>query len=105
MVSPSNDSQLQFVFQTFKRDLQFNIYKFIRFYNIFRTILSIRINNRFIYTDTITNLQKLIVLKKKVIVRKVFNLDSRRFLSRIYNIENIANQLLTIYDAIYIGLY
>jgi len=37
-------------------------------------------------------------------VQKVFNLDSQRFPLRMYNIEDITNRLLIIYDAIYIGL-
>jgi len=43
------------------------------------------------------------MLKEEVVVREVFDLDSRRFPPRIYNIKNIVNRLLTIYDAIYIG--
>ncbi len=76
MVSPSNDSQLQFVLQTFERDSQLSIRKFTRFYNIPHIILSIRINSRSIYADIIANLRKLTVLKEEVVIQEVFDLDS-----------------------------
>ena len=50
------------------------------------------------------NLRKLTVLKEKVIVQKVFDLNSRGFPLRIRDMEDIANRLLTIYDIIYVGL-
>ncbi len=34
------------------------------------------------------------MLKEEVVVREVFDLDSRRFPPRIYNIKNIVNRLL-----------
>jgi len=76
MTSTSNKCQLQLVLQTFEKNPQLNIRKAIRLYNILRTILSNRINNRSIHIDIIANLQKLTVLKKEVVVRKVFDLDS-----------------------------
>src|SRR6266566_1790927 len=105
MISSSNDNQLQLVLQTFEKDLQLNIRKLARFYNILCTILSVRINGRSIHADTIANSQKLTALKKEVVVRKVFDLDSQRFPPRIYDIENITNRLLTTYDATCIGLH
>ena len=104
MVSTSNKYQLQFIFQTFEKDPQLNVYKAIRFYNILHSILSIRINSISIYITIITNLQKLIMLEKEIIVREIFDLDSRRFPLRIYDVEDIVNRLLTIYDAIRVGL-
>ncbi len=104
MVSTSNEYQLQLVLQTFEKDPQLNIREVVRLYNIPHSILSIRINDVSTYTITIANSRKLTVLKKEVIVQEIFDLDSQRFLPRIYDIENIANRLLTIYDAIYVGL-
>jgi len=105
MVSSFNDSQLQLVFQAFERDLQLSIRKFARFYNILRTILSTQINGRSMRIDIIANLQKLIALEKEVVVREVFDLDSQGFLPRMYDVEDIVNRLLTIYDVIYVRLY
>ena len=68
MASTSNEHQLQLAFQTFEKDPQLNIYKATRHYNIFRTTFFNRINDRFIYTNIITNSQKLTVLKKEIIV-------------------------------------
>ncbi|SRR6266566_2722101 len=104
MVSPSNDNQLQFTLQTFEKDLQLNIRNFTRFYNILRTTLSIRINDRSIYIDTIANSRKLTALKEEMVVQEILDLDSRRFPPRIHNIEDIVNRLLAIRDATYIGL-
>ncbi len=103
LISTSNEYQLQFTLQTFEKNLQLNIRKIVRLYNILRTTLIHCINSRSIYIDIITNLQKLTTLKEKMIVQKIFNLNSRRFLLRMYDIEDIANQLLTIYNTIYIG--
>ena len=55
MISTSNESQLQLVFQAFKKDLQLSISKATRLYNIPRTTLSARIKGRYAYADTIAN--------------------------------------------------
>ena len=104
MISTSNESQLQFVFQTFEKDFQLNINKITQLYNILYTILSVQIKGRSIRIDIIINLRKLTMLKKKMIVRKIFNLNLQRFPPRIYDVENIINRLLAIYDTIYIRL-
>ncbi len=104
MASVSNESQLQLTLQTFQRDLQLSIYEVIRLYNILYTILSTWINGCSIYIDIIANLWKLTIFKEEVIVREVFDLDSRGFPPRIHNMEDIANRLLTIYDTMYIEL-
>ncbi len=105
MASTSNEYQLQLVYQAFEKDPQLNIYEATQFYNIFYTILSNRINDCPIRIDIIVNLRKLTALKEEVIVREIFNLDSRRFPLWIYNIKDIANQLLTIYNIMYVGLH
>ena len=53
MASTSNKHQLQLACQTFEKNPQLNIRKAIRLYNILRTILSNRINNRSIHIDII----------------------------------------------------
>ncbi len=105
MASTSNENQLQLVFQTFERDLQLSINEAARFYNIPRTTLSARIKGRSIYVDVITNSRKLTTLKEEVVVQEVFDLDLQGFLPRIYNIKDIANRLLAIRNATYIGLH
>ncbi len=57
------------------------------------------------YVNTITNLQKLTTLKKKVVVQKIFDLDSKGFPPRIHDVEDMANRLLTTYDATYVRLH
>jgi len=89
--------------QIFEQNLQLGIRKIIRLYKILHSTLSHRINGRSIYIDTMSNLRKLTVLEEEVVVREILDLDSRGFLPWIYNIEDIANRLLTIYDTIYIG--
>ena len=105
MASTSNEYQLQLVLQTFEKDPQLNIREAVRLYNILHSTLSIRINGVSAYTTTIANSRKLTALEKEVIVRKVFDLDSRRFPPRIYDMENIVNRLLTIYNTIRVGPY
>jgi len=56
MTSTSNECQLQLVLQTFEKDPHLNIHEVVRLFNILRTILTYRINNRSIYTDIIPNL-------------------------------------------------
>ncbi|SRR6266566_4226020 len=104
MISTSNEYQLQLVFQAFEKDPQLSVYKVIRLYNIFHSILSIRINNVSTYVIIIANSRKLTVLKEEVIVQEVFDLDSRRFPPRMYDVEDIVNRLLAIYNAIYVEL-
>ncbi len=80
MMSTSNEYQVQLVLQTFEKDLQLNIRKAVQLYNIPRTTLTHRINGRSIRTDIIANSRKLTVLEEKMIVQKVLNLNSRKFL-------------------------
>src|SRR6266699_7186359 len=103
MVSTSNEYQLQLVFQTFEKDLQLSVRKVAQLYNIFHSILSTRINGISTRTIIIVNSRKLIVLKEEIVVRKVFDLDSQRFPLWIYNMKDMANRLLAICDAIYVG--
>ena len=104
MVSTSNECQLQLVLQTFEKDPQLSIRKATQLYNILYSTLSTRINNVFTHTTTIANSRKLTVLKEKVVVWEVFDLDSRGFPPRIYDVEDMANRLLTTYDTTYVGL-
>jgi len=76
MALTSNEHQLQLAYQAFEKDPQLNIRKVIRLYNIPRTIFSNRINGRSTYIDIIANSRKLTMLKKEVIVQKVFDLNS-----------------------------
>src|SRR6266566_7265055 len=103
MASTSNEYQLQLALQTFEKDPQLNVRKAVRLYNILHSTLSIRINSISTHAITITNSQKLTILKKEVIVREIFDLDSQGFLPRIYDIKDIVNRLLTIYDTIRVG--
>src|SRR6266699_6083239 len=105
MTSASNESQLQYTLQTFERDPQLSIRKVVRLYNIPRTTLSVRINGRSICEDIIANSRKLTALEKEMVVREVLDLNSRGFLPRIYDIEDITNRLLTIYDTMCVGPY
>ncbi len=105
MASTSNEHQLQLACQTFEKDPQLSIRKTVRLYNILRITLFDRINSRLIHIDIIVNLRKLIVLKEEVIIQKVFNLDSQRFPLQIYDMEDMINRLLTIYDTTYIELH
>ncbi len=105
MASTSNEHQLQLACQTFEKDPQLSIRKTVRLYNILRITLFDRINSRLIHIDIIVNLRKLIVLKEEVIIQKVFNFDSRRFPLQIYDMEDMINRLLTIYDTTYIELH
>ena len=91
MVSTSNECQLQFVLQTFEKDLQLSVRETIRLYNIPHSTLSIRINGVSTHVITIANSRKLTALEKEVIVRKILDLDSRRFLPRIHDVEDIAD--------------
>ncbi len=96
---------MQFICQAFEKDPQLSIREVVQLYNILRTILSNRINGRPIYTDAIANSRKLTALEEEIVVRKVFDIDSRRFPPQMYDVEDIANRLLAIYDVTYVGLH
>src|SRR6266699_2774155 len=104
MISTFNERQLQLIFQTFEKDSQLGICEDAQLYNVLHSILSHRINGRSTRVYIIANSRKLSVLKEEVIVRKVFDINSRGFLPRIYDIKDIANRLLAIYNAMYVGL-
>src|SRR6266566_1049697 len=102
MVSTSNEYQLQLILQIFEKDPQLNIHKATRFYNILHSTLSIRINGVSTRAITIANSRKLTALKKEIVIREILDLNSRGFPPRIYDVEDIANRLLAIYDIIHV---
>ncbi len=104
MISTFNECQLQLVLQAFEKDFQLDICKAARFYNVLYSTLSYRINGRSTRVHIIVNSRKLTTLEEEMVIRKVFDMDSRGFLPRIRDVENMANRLLAIYDTMYIGL-
>ncbi len=94
---------MQLAFQAFEKDSQLSIRKAARFYNILHSTLSTRINGVSIRVITMANLRKLTVLEENIVVQEILDLDSRGFPFRMYDVKDIANRLLTIYDAIYVG--
>ena len=53
--------------------------------------------------DTPPNSKKLTQSEEEAVVRYILELDSRSFLPRLRGIEDMANQLLRIYDAPLVG--
>ncbi len=103
-ISTFNERQLQLTLQPFEKDPQLGIRKAARFYNVLYSTLSYRINGRSTRVHIIVNSRKLTTLEEEMVIRKVFDMDSRGFLPRIRDVENMANRLLAIYDTMYIGL-
>jgi hypothetical protein len=82
-----------------------NYQKAARIYNIPEPIFRIRLAGRPTYNNTQPNYLKLIELEEEIIVRYIFDRDSRGFSSRLINIKDITNYFLEIYKTKYIGKY
>jgi hypothetical protein len=82
-----------------------NYQKATGIYNILEPIFRARLVSRPIYSNTQPNCLKLIELEEEIIVRYIFDRDSRRFLPRLANIKDIANYFLEVYRTKYIGKY
>src|SRR6266566_8421575 len=104
MTSTSNECQLQLAFQTFEKDPQFSVRKVVRLYNILHSTLSTRINGVSTRATIMANSRKLTALEDEVVVREVFDLDSRGFPLWMYDVEDMANRLLATCDTIRVGL-
>jgi hypothetical protein len=82
-----------------------NYRKVTRIYNIPESIFRARLAGRPTCSNTQPNCLKLTELEEEIIVRYIFDRDSKGFLPRLVNIKNIANYFLEARRAKYIGKY
>jgi hypothetical protein len=79
--------------------------KATRIYNIPEPIFRARLAGRPTCNNTQPNCLKLTELKEEIIVRYIFDRDSKGFSPRLVDIEDIANYFLEAYKTKYIGKY
>jgi hypothetical protein len=79
--------------------------KTTRIYNIPKPIVRARLTSRPTCSNTQPNCLKLTELEEEIIIRYIFDRDSRRFSPRLTDIEDIANYFLEVHKAKYVGKY
>ena len=99
----SNESQLFLAIQAIQRDPKLSIRKASRIYNVPRTTLQHRMNNKQSRRDSTTNSRKLTDLEESTIIQYILDLDSRGFPPRLAGVEDMANRLLRDRDASPVG--
>jgi hypothetical protein len=103
MDSISYETRLSLAIQAIKKDNNLSTSAAAKLYNIRHKILRDRLAGRYTYSDLPANSRKLIDLEEKVIIQYVLDLITRSFLPLLSGIEDIANQLLRIHDALPVG--
>jgi helix-turn-helix, Psq domain len=68
--------------------------KATKLYQVSYSIFCDRINNRIIFLERRPINIKLIILEEEVIIRNILDIDSRGFVLRLTNIEDITNYIL-----------
>ena len=82
MQSSSKERNIIMTLQAIKRNLKLSIRRASEIYEISRTTLANRRNNRQSKRDILANLMNLTNLEKKVIFDRIINLVNYKFLSR-----------------------
>ena len=103
MVRTWKESDMLLAVQTVQNNPRMHVAKIARIYNVPNTLLRRRVRRTPAKQNTIPANRKLSQLEKETIVRHIFDLDSRLFLFRISNVENIANRLLAERNAERVG--
>src|SRR6266496_2095243 len=94
MESSSKESRLLLAIQAIEKDPKLSIRKATHIYNAPRGTLQHHIHNQHARRNILPNFRKLTPFKKDILLKRIFNLDNRRFSPNYTNIEDIANYLL-----------
>jgi hypothetical protein len=103
MNNSCKESQILLATQAIQRDPNLSVRAAAKIFKVPRTTLGTRLNGTMSRHDSTPNSQKLTNLEEKTIVQYILNLDSRSFPPRLYEVEDIANQLLGERDAPKVG--
>ena len=98
MESSSKGSQLLLTIQAIKKDPKLFIRKAVYIYNISRRTLQYYIYDQYTRCNILLNFRKLISLKEDILLKRIFDLDDRRFSPNYANMEDMANYLFAKYN-------
>ena len=85
-------------FEAIQSNKKLSLRAVAKLYNVLETTLRHRRNGMPTRRDSPANSKKLTQSKEEAIVKYILNLVKRAFPPRLYSIEDIANQLLRVYD-------
>ena len=99
----SNEARVLLALEALQNNKKLSLKAIVKIYNIDRITLSRRRDGKPIRRNSPVNSKKLTQIEEEAIVRYILKLATQSFLLKLYNIENIANQLLRVYNAPPIG--
>ena len=105
MGSPSKEARLLLALEAIQNDKKLSIRAAAKLYNVPEATLRHRRASRTARRDTPPNSKKLTQSEEEAVVRYILELDLQSFLPRLNGIEDIANQLLYVYNAPPVGKF
>jgi hypothetical protein len=88
------EGRLLMAIEALKKDPQLGIATVTKIYNVIRSTLRLRLSGILSRNDISANLRKFTDSEEKVIIQYIIDLNLRAFLSRISDVEDMANLLL-----------
>ena len=99
MSSASKEARVILALKALQDDEELSLRAAAKLYNVLVSTLGYRRTGQALQRNLLANSRKLTDLEEKAIVQYIIELYERAFPPRLYSIEDIANQLLYIYDA------
>src|SRR5450432_815971 len=90
----TNEARIILAIEAIRTSKKLSCRKATKIYNIPETTLHDRMNGRTTLSEQRLAVQKLTEMEEEIIVQYIFDRDSRGFLPRLTDIEDIANYLL-----------
>ncbi len=103
MSSASKEARVILALQALQNDIKLSLRAAAKLYNVLVSTFGYRRTGRAVRRDLLANLRKLTNLEEETIVQYVIKLYKRAFLPQLSSVEDMANQLLRVYDAPFIG--
>ena len=97
---PSNEARVILALEAIRNDKKLSVRAAAKLYNVYHTTILRRRAGRRARRDTSLNSRKLTKLEEEAIVQYVLELGTRSFPPRLRDVEDMANQLLRIRDAL-----
>src|SRR5437667_9362293 len=104
MALPSNEARVILALKAVKRDKKLSFRAIAKLYDIPLTTLLYRRASRPTRRDTSPNSRKLTKSEEEAIIQYILKLGTRSFPPRLYDVEEMANELLRVRDASPMGI-
>ena len=103
MASISNEARIILAIEAIEKTPKLSIQAAAKTYNVANRTIRRRLASKPAQRDTTPNSRRLTDSEENAIVQYVIELDAQAFPPRLHSVEDIANQLLCVYNALPVG--